>query len=63
MICYNLCSETAPLGDSVVMSQNGVLEDGELVACDVGIRDACIFWAGQEFLRMSVLNYVLPVYL
>lgn len=45
------------------MSQNRVLEDGELVACDVGIRDACVFWAGQEFLRMSVLNYVLPVYL
>lgn len=45
------------------MSQNGVLEDGELVGCDMGIRDACVFWAGQEFSRMSVLNYVLRVYL
>lgn len=45
------------------MSQNGVLEDGELVGCDMGIRDACVFWAGQEFSWMSVLNCVLRVYL
>lgn len=45
------------------MSQNGVLEDRELVAWDMDIRDACVFWAGRKFSRMSVLNYVLPVYL
>lgn len=38
-----------------------VLDGGDLVASDMGNRDARVFWTGQGFSVMSTLNYVLAL--